>query len=154
MATRGTLPGKRAFFESLKLGKKLKEACESFVNAATIVETSELAKHVRVRKIVDVCVAYSEKAEQTEQNAESEDGTHSFVTHRQMSVILESFPSESVGVSIGEDAVQVFRRNGKVYDSILGNAQGAWTVGSGHDELNVLPTDRKRTELLILEPVA
>lgn len=154
MAARGTLPGKKAFFESLRLGKKLKRACDSFVNAATIVEKSELAEHVRVRKIMDVCVAYSERAETMGKEADKEDDTHSFVTHRQMTGFLETFPVESVGVCIGEGAVQVFRRKGKVYDSILANADGAWTVGSGHDELNVLPLDDQRTELLILEPIA
>lgn len=150
MAARGKLPGKKAFFESLRLGEKIKSACESFVNAATIVEGSELAEYVRVKGIMDVCMKYSEKSEQKEEK----DLAHSFVTHKQMSVFLESFPLGSVGLSIGERAVQVFYRNGKVYDSILANMEGTWTIGSGHDELNVLPLNNDRTELMILEPVA
>lgn len=150
MAARRKLPGKKAFVESLKLGKKLKGACESFVNAATIVEKSELSEYVRVREIMDVCVQYSEMAE----DAEDGDETHSFVTHKQMSLLLETFPLGSVGMSITESDVQVFYRNGKVYDSILGDTEGTWTMGVGHDELSVLPSDGDRTELMILEPVS
>lgn len=149
MAARGKLPGKKAFAESLKLGKKIKDACESFVNAATMVEGSELAEYVRVREIMDVCMTYSKMAEETEDEGE----THSFVSHKQVSLLLETFPLGSVGMSINERDVQVFYRNGKVYDSILADTEGTWRMGVGHDELNVLPLDMDRTELMILEPV-
>lgn len=149
MAARGKLPGKKAFVESLRLGKKIKGACESFVNAATMVEASELAAYVRVTEIKDVCTTYSEMAEE---GAEGE--AHSFVTHKRMSMLLETFPLGSVGMSINERDVQVFYRKGKVYDSILADTEGTWTVGVGHDELSVLPLDGDRTELMILEPVS
>lgn len=151
MAARGELPGKRAFVESLKLGKKIKDACDSFVNAATMVERSELSAFVKVREIKDLCSTYSEMADK---EMEDEGEAHSFVTHKQMSLLLETFPLGSVGMSINKRDVQVFCRKGKVYDSILADTQGSWTMGVGHDELSVLPLDGDKTELMILEPVS
>lgn len=152
MTRRKSLPGKIAFSESIKLGRRLRKTCDSYVNFSSLVEKSELGTYVRVSRIVDVCEEYS-RSRQNVQETKIRNRDHSFLTHMEATALLDNFPTGTVGMSINTMGVHVFFRKGKVYDSITATYEGNWLVSAAHDKLCVLPQANDSTELLIFEPL-
>lgn len=147
MVRGGRLPGKRAFKESRALAKRIARECESFVNPAAVVESSELAPFARVARVVDYSPAYTDDRA----GERADEREHSLLTRAEVVAFLESLPVGAVGVWIDAACVEAFIRRGRVYERIVARFDGTWCVCTRSERAHLLPTPRLRAELLIFE---